>query len=170
MKERFKLSDTVMYGGHGACTLVEITQKDFGGEFKDYYVLRPVYRGNSIFYVPIDSDALTSKIHPIKTADEIISLVSATVACKWTIEDRARQNELKAIIEGGGTEKFISVYKMLLSMQETLFAQGKKMRAADERVMKEIEKLLLEEFNFSLELEKENFVSFILGELTPTKK
>ncbi|MBQ6893151.1 MAG: hypothetical protein IJN48_03005 [Clostridia bacterium] len=170
MKNRFKPNDTVMYGGHGACTLVEITDKDFGGEVKDYYVLRPAFSGSSIFYVPVDSEPLTSKMHSVKNADEILSLAKTCEPIEWKEEDRARQTELKAIVDGGGTEKLICAYKRLFVKQKELAEDAKKLRAADDRIMKDIEKLLLEEFSFSFEIDKEELAPFIFGELKLTQK
>lgn len=170
MKNRFKPNDTVMYGGHGACTLIEITQKDFGDVTKDYYVLRPVFFGTSIFYVPVDSETLTAKIQLVKSADDILFLIKSCEPAEWISEDRARQNHLKSLIDGGGTDKFISAYKMLILKQQEQSDIGKKLRAADERTMRDIEKLLLEELSFSFEIDKENLMPFILGEFEPIKK
>ena len=170
MKNRFKPNDTVMYGGHGACTLTEITEKNFGGETKDYYVLSPVFSGSSIFYVPLDSEILTAKIHLLNSADDILELISSCRSTEWVLEDRARQNGLKAMLDGGGTKNFIEAYKMLLEKQAEYKAENKKMRAADERIMKDIERLLFEEFSFSFKITREDIAPFILGELQPIKK
>lgn len=170
MKNRFKPNDTVMYGGHGACTLVEITAKDFGGEAKDYYVLRPAFSGSSVFYVPIDSETLTAKMRNVKSAAQITSLISDCGMLEWKDEDRARQNELKAIVDGGGTEVLMSAYKCLVTKQKQLSEIGKKLRAADDRVMRDIEKLLLEELSFSFEVGHDELVPFLFGEIELTKK
>ncbi len=170
MKNRFKPNDTVMYGGHGACTLVEITSKDFGGEAKDYYVLRPAFSGSSVFYVPVDSKPLTAKMHGLKSADTLVEIVKNASALDWKVEDRARQSELKAIVDGEGTERLISAYKMLLAKQKEYSYEGRKLRAADDRIMKDIEKLLIEELSFTFEISKEELAPFIIGEATLTKK
>ncbi|MBQ8836331.1 MAG: hypothetical protein IJ002_02355 [Clostridia bacterium] len=170
MKNRFKPNDTVMYGGHGACTLVEITSKDFGGEAKDYYVLRPAYSGSSVFYVPVDSEPLTSKMRSVKSASEIAALVSSCAAFTWKDEDRARQNELKSIVDGGGTEVLMSAFKCLVEKQKELSEIGKKLRAADDRIMRDIEKLLIEELSFSFEVDKDSLIPFLFGETELTVK
>ena len=170
MKNRFKLNDTVIYGGHGACTLVEITSKDFGGEAKDYYVLRPAFSGSSMFYVPVDSEPLTAKMHGLKNASELTEAVKNASALDWRAEDRARQNELKAIVDCGGTEKLISAYRLLLTKQREFADDGKKLRAADDRVMRDIEKLLIEEFSFVFEINKDSMVSFVMDFIVPNEK
>lgn len=170
MKNRFKPNDTVMYGGHGACTLVEITEKDFGGDIKDYYVLRPAFSGSSVFYVPVDSETLTAKMRSLKSAAELSKLVANCTMLLWREEDRARQNELKAIVDGGGTEELVGAYKLLYSKQKEYSNEGRKLRAADDRVMKDIEKLLIEELSFAFEVTKEELAPFLFGEAELAKK
>jgi len=165
MKDRFAPNDTVMYGGHGACTLLEITEKDFGGDVKQYYVLRPAYSGSSVFYVPIDSEPLTAKMRPIKEAATLRAIVQETAPATWVEEDRPRQNQLKAVVDGGGTEELVANLKLLFARQQELAAEGKKLRAADDRYMKDIEKLLHEEFSFVFEIAKEEVIPFVLGEV-----
>lgn len=170
MDKRFKPNDTVMYGCHGACTLVEITEKDFGGDAKDYYVLRPAFSGSSVFYVPTDSAPLTAKMRHIKTADEIKKIITETDVWEWIEDDRPRQNQLKQVIDSGSTELLVSVYKALCERQKSLAEAGKKLRAADDRYMKDIEALLIEEISFSYEIQKDELAPFIFAEITLTEK
>lgn len=170
MKNRFKPNDMIMYGGHGVCTLVEITEKDFGGEAKSYYVLRPAYSGSSVFYVPIDSETLTAKLRPIKSAEEIRRVVHECGPADWIAEDRPRQNYLKQVVDGGGTEQLVSTYKLLCIRQKELTDIGKKLRAADDRYMRDVEKLLLEEFSSAFDIQKEDLVPFLFEELELAEK
>ena len=170
MDKRFSPNDTVMYGCHGACTLVEITTKDFGGDTKDYYVLRPAFSGSSVFYVPVDSAPLTAKMHPVKNATEIQKIINDVGFWDWIDEDRPRQNKLKQVIDGGGTELLISVYKTLCEKQKVFSELGKKLRATDDRSMKDIESLLIEEFSFSYEIQKNELAPFLFSQITLTEK
>lgn len=163
MSKQFKPNDIVMYSCHGACTLVEITEKDFGGITKDYYVLHPAFSGSSVFYVPTDSEPLTSKMRAVKNAAEIKDLVKKASVWEWIEEDRPRQNQLKQAIDGGSTELLISVYKALHEKQKALSECGRKLRAADDRYMKDIEALLVEEFSFSFEIQKDNLAPFVFS-------
>ncbi|MBE6680492.1 MAG: hypothetical protein E7598_08255 [Ruminococcaceae bacterium] len=170
MGNQFKPNDIVMYSCHGACTLVEITEKDFGGVAKDYYVLRPAFSGSSIFYVPTDSEPLTSKMRTVKNADEINELVLKASVWDWIEDDRPRQNQLKQAIDCGSTELLVSIYKALYEKQKSLAEDGKKLRAADDRYMKDIEALLVEEFSFSYEIKKDDLVPFLYSEINLTQK
>lgn len=165
MKNRFEPNDTVMYGGHGVCTLLEITEKDFGGDVKEYYVLRPAYSGSSVFYVPLDSEILTAKMRAIKNADELCRIVEEASAAEWIEEDRPRQNQLKTIVDGGGTEDLVATLKLLVGKQREFAMEGRKLRAADDRYMKDIEKLLYEEFSLVFEIQKDEVMPFVFGEI-----
>ena len=164
MKTRFKPDDTVIYGGHGVCTLLEITEKDFGGESKAYYVLRPAYSGSSMFYVPLDSEALTSKMRAVKSADALRAIALAPCVAEWIEEDRPRQNQLKTVIDGGGTEELVAYYRLLVTKQKEFSGEGRKLRAADDRYMKDIEKLLYEELSIVFAAEKDAVLPFFFGE------
>lgn len=170
MKNRFEPGATVMYGGHGVCTLLEITQKDFGGDLKEYYVLRPAFSGSSVFYVPLDSEPLTAKMRSIKTAEELRAIMHAALPAEWVEEDRPRQNQFKAIVDGGGTEALVSSFKLLFDKQKQYAGEGRKLRAADDRYMKDIEKLLYEEFSMVFSLSKEEVVPFVFGEIDLSEK
>ena len=102
MNGKFELNDAVIYGSHGLCTLCEIAEKDFGGDTREYYVLRPAYSGSSVFYVPIDSETLTAKMRRVKPAAELRELLGAVdEEDVWIEDDRARQNHLRQVLEGG---------------------------------------------------------------------
>lgn len=170
MKIKFEPNDTVMYGGQGACTLVEVCEKDFGGDAKLYYVLRPAFSGSSVFYVPVDSETLTSKMRLLKSAAELCTIINDSQIPEWIEEDRARQNYLKQIVDGGSTETLVSAFKRLCLRQSELAETGKKLRASDERSLHEIERLLFEEFSFAFEIEKGDIEPFVFGEKELNKK
>ncbi len=170
MKFRFEPNDTVMYGGQGACTLVEVAEKDFGGEAKCYYVLRSVFSGGSVFYVPVDSETLTAKMRLLKSAEDILKIIKGNVPSEWIEEDRARQNYLKQVVDCGGTETLVATMKQLLAKQKEFSEIGKKLRAADERSLYEIERLLMEELSFVFEVSKDDVEPFVLGEKMLNKK
>ncbi|MBQ5918365.1 MAG: hypothetical protein IIW92_07380 [Lachnospiraceae bacterium] len=37
----YKINDNILYGSHGICTISDITEQNFGGEKKKYYLLHP---------------------------------------------------------------------------------------------------------------------------------
>lgn len=163
MEIRFKPNDTVMYGSHGACTMVEIAEKEFAGEKKDYYVLRPLHSGNSLYYVPLDSEMLTARMHAPLCAEELRRAIAGAVMAEWIEEDRQRQNWFKQVLDGGNTHQLLCAHKALIARQKELSAIGKKMRAVDDRYLREIENLLFEEISLAFTVTKEELADFLLG-------
>lgn len=165
MNEKFELNDTVIYGSHGLCTLCEIAEKDFGGDTREYYVLRPAYSGSSVFYVPIDSVALTAKMRRVKPAAELRALLGmAGEEDAWIEDDRARQNHLRQVLDGGDTEALLATLRSLYRRRMSLSGAGRKLRAADDRLLRDIEKLLLDEFSISFVLQREDLLPLLSGE------
>lgn len=166
MKNGFEQGDTVIYGSHGLCTLCEIAERDFGGDARKYYVLRPSYSGSSVFYVPIDSESLTAKMRRVKSAAQLRRVVAALFGREdeWIEDDRVRQTHLRQVLDGGDTDSLVGAVKSLYHRRLALVEDGKKLRAADDRLMKDIEKLLLEEFSTAFEMGQEDLLPFLLGD------
>ena len=163
MSNLFEPNATVMYGSHGACTVVEIAEKEFAGEKKDYYVLRPLRSGTSLYYVPLDSEVLTARMHTPPDTDTFCRAVAETEAAEWIFEDRSRQNWLKQVVEAGGTVQMLRAHRMLVAKRTELSELGKKLRAADDRFLRDIEELLLEEISLVFPAEKEKLTAFLHG-------
>ena len=52
----FQVNDTIMYGTQGICKIVEITQKDFLGTKKEYYVLKPMSDSGATLFAPVNNE------------------------------------------------------------------------------------------------------------------
>ena len=121
MNGKFELNDAVIYGSHGLCTLCEIAEKDFGGAARAYYVLRPAYSGSSVFYVPVDSEVLTAKMRRVKSAAELRALLGAAEdEDAWIEDDRARQNHLRQVLDGGDTKALLATLRSLYRRRVSL--------------------------------------------------
>lgn len=165
MNGKFKLNDAVIYGSHGLCTLCEIAERDFGGAMRSYYVLRPAYSGSSVFYVPVDSETLTAKMRRVKSAAEIRALLGASAdEDAWIEDDRARQNHLRQVLDGGDTGALLATLRALYRRRTALVSAGRKLRAADDRLLRDMEKLLLDEFSLSFTLAREDLPTLLFGE------
>lgn len=164
--KKYAPNDKVIYGSNGVCTLVEITQKDFGGQVRDYYVLRPETLGTSVFYVPVDSP-LSARIRPVKSAAELQDLIAAceVSADEWITDDRTRQLMMKQTVEEGDTHQLLRLFKLLRLQQRQLQQNGKKLRAADDRFMRDIRTILTDELLLSVSMPKEEAADYLLGAL-----
>ena len=98
----FEKEDIILYGVHGVCKITELVEREYGGVSKQYYVLKPMYNDNtSILYVPVDSQALVSKMKRVLSAEEIYALIRSMPKEQaiWIEDERERKARYKEILE-----------------------------------------------------------------------
>ena len=72
---RFGVGDTVLYGTQGVCRIERTEKQRVRGNDIEYYVLCPVYNENSTVFVPMQNDALVSKMRSILSAEDIYEMI-----------------------------------------------------------------------------------------------
>ena len=89
----FEKEDVILYGVHGVCKITELVEREYGGVQKQYYVLKPMYNETSILYVPVDSQALTSKMKRVLSAEEVYALIRSMrkEEALWIEDERERK-------------------------------------------------------------------------------
>ena len=73
----FQIGDVVLYGIQGICKINGIEVKQLGKTALDYYALTPIFNENTILFVPVDNEKLTSKMQKILTKKEAKQLIEA---------------------------------------------------------------------------------------------
>lgn len=161
----FNVNDTIMYGSQGVCKILDIREESFGGEPKLYYVLAPVYDNNSTIYCPVDSEKITlRKLLTLPEIYDLIQLMPDTEA-GWIESDQERKEKFSAIVKQGDHQQLIRLIKTLYFNRQTKIEAGRKPHAIDERLMKEAEHILYSEFAHVLQIQPEEVLPFILGQL-----
>lgn len=159
---QFNIGEHVLYGKTGVCLIDDIKKCDFLKKDILYYILKPVASKGSTVYVPVDSD-LTKDMRPIITEEEIESLLCDAKGkeIEW-IEDRQARLELfNSILSEGDRQKIILLIRCLyLKKQEKLLVK-KNICIADENILKTAEKLINEEFSFSIGCSEKSVVNYI---------
>ncbi len=168
----FQVGDTILYGTRGVCKIQSIEELNFSGKKQEYYILIPVYNQVSTFYVPIHNEVLTKKMNHILSAEEIYELIRAMPDEKtiWIENENARRERFQAIISGNNRKELVQLIKTLYLHQEKQKEKGKKLHIADERFLKEAEKLLYNEFALVLDMEPNEVLPFIMGQIELAKK
>ena len=168
----YQVDDTVLYGTNGVCRVAEIVPKNFGGKITEYYVLRPIRNSHNTIYVPVQNQALASKMRRVLSPEEIYALIQAMpeVNALWYEDENERKEKFREIITRGDRQELIRVMKALYLHQREQQARGKKLHLADERFFKEAEKMLYEEFAIVLNMEPEQVVPLILEQIQMTEK
>lgn len=168
----YNINDTVVYGIHGVCKIVDIEEKDFGWKKNSYYVLKPVFDDKSTIYLGTDSDNARDKLHLALSAEEIYSLVKLMPDEKtiWIEDDKTRKEQFRAILAGEDREALVRLLKTLHHQQQKKKETGKKLSVEDDRIMKDAEKKLHEEFAHVLNIELDEVGPFILEQTQVSEK
>ncbi|MDR1533122.1 MAG: CarD family transcriptional regulator [Clostridiales bacterium] len=163
----YDINDTVLYGSHGVCKIVDITEKEMDKESRRCYVLKPMYEGTFTIFVPIDSKNIDAKMRRVLSTEEIHALIEAMpgedIIC---IEnDTARREKYKEILAGGDRTQLVKLIKTLYSQQQQRKEQGKKPLATDENFLKDAERILYDELAHVLDIQREQVLPFIIGQI-----
>ena len=147
-----KLNQTVLYGTTGVCTVVSIEEKKIGREKRNYYVLKPNSAATSTVYVPADNDLLLSKARELVSKENIAELFEELPKANsvWIDSDSERRKSFSDIVMSGDRKGCLSLLKTLIVKQKQLSAAGKRLHLADERVLREVQRLICDEFSYVL--------------------
>ena len=161
----FTIGDTVVYGTQGVCKISDITKITAAKVTREYYVLKPVYEGASTLYVPVDNeDVVNSRMRIVFTVDEVHSIiknVSEGNAMEWISNDAKRKEFCINTLKNGDRVELMRLIGMLYSHQTEMKENNKHFHIADERYMKEAEKLINEEFAYVLGIEQKDVQNYI---------
>ncbi len=152
-----------MYGTQGICRIVDVTEKDFMGEKKEYYVLKPINETGSTLYAPKGNEKAEKKMRRILSEEEIYALIDSMSGedANWIEKENERKECYKKIIASGDRVELIRMIKALYLQKKKREMEGKHLYISDERFMKEAEKILYDEFQYVLKLNKTEVLPFI---------
>lgn len=159
----FQIGDTVMHPTAGVCKITDIRKEKFGGELRLYYVMQPVYDGaNSRLFVPVDSDKVAlRRLLSASQIDAILARVPA-VEPQWPADERERRDLFSSLLRTGDHAAIVRMIAQLFTYKEELQKQGKKLHQSDERLLREAQALIHQEFSFALGLEEADTIRYIM--------
>ena len=159
----FTQGETVIYGTNGVCRIDGVTQMDLTGEKKDYYVLKPVFNGRSTLFVPVDNETLVGRMRPLITEAGIRALAKKFPSIKplWIDDEDERKARCAAALAENDRETALALIKAIREHRDRQFSIGKKLHVADERFLKDAEKLLREEASFVLGIDYDSVLPFL---------
>lgn len=163
----FQINDTVMYGVHGLCKIEDITMKEFMGSQKEYYVLKPISDLTATLYVPMHNEKLLAKMRRILSKEEVYQLIE-TMPQKETIwfkNENERKEQYKQVIVEGNHSELIGMIKAIYLHKQERESEGKRLYISDERFLKEAERILYEEFQYVLDIKKEDLLPLIFSKI-----
>lgn len=168
----YKVNDTIMYGTQGICKIVEITEKDFMGTKKEYYVLKPINDTSATLFAPVNNAKTEAKMRRILSEEEIYELIETMPyeEANWIRNENERKEKYKNIIASSDRVELIRMIKALYYQKREREADGKHLYISDERFMKEAERILYDEFQYVLKINKADLMGFIFDRIEKTTK
>jgi len=160
-----EIEDFVVFGATGVCRIVDIVQEKFdGNKDREYFVLNPVYNPSATIYIPTANKA---KMRQVLTREEIMALIGSMpeLGSEWILDEKLRKVEFAEIIKTNEPHELVKLIKILHARQTELAKIGKKLSSSDTEAIKSAEKLLHSEFALVLNIELDQVVPFILGQI-----
>ena len=146
----YKIGSIVVYGTEGLCKICDITERTFGKETSEYYVLSPLSNEAETVFVPKNNEKVLKRMRPILSKERASELLEAAPSeyGEWVENDRERQQMYKQILLCGSSEDLLMMTRALYLHQIELLERGRKLHAADYRFLKDAEKMLFEELAY----------------------
>jgi len=163
----FQINDTVVYGVHGVCKIEDITMKEFMGTAKEYYVLKPVNNSAATLYVPMHNEKLLRNMRRILSEQEVYQLIKTMPEKEilWYQNENQRKEQYKKVIARGDHSELIGMIKAIYIQKQKREEEGKHLYISDERFLKEAERILYEEFQYVLNIKKEDVLPLIFSKI-----
>lgn len=159
----FQINDTVLYGAEGVFKITDITQMDFLGEKKDYFVLNSLSKNKSAIYVPMWNENMLAKMRRVLSREEIYDIIRSMPDEEliWIEDESERITEYKDIVLKGNHREIVKLIKTLYLHREKQREEGKNLHKVDEKFLKDAEKILYDEFAYVLDIKPEQVIPFI---------
>ncbi len=159
----FCVGQTVLYGSNGVCMVDDVTEKRIGKTKMQYYVLKPLCNNTSTLFVPTANQQLVSKMRRILTEDEAEAILRDLPPCgDWNDNKQERSEQFRAIITEGSCVELIRLIRLVRTHEQEQLAGGKRLHITDERILKEAEKMICEEFSLVLHISRDEVLERIL--------
>lgn len=154
----------VLYGTNGVCTVEDVTVKRIGGINIEYFVLKPMCTNTSTLFVPTKNVELINKIREISTSERLNEII-ANPPCpgEWNNNKIERSEQFKAIIASADCEKLVGLIRLILEHEKVQQKNGKHLHISDERILKEAEKMVTEEFSVVLGIDRTEVIPLIMN-------
>lgn len=145
------IGETLIYGGYCLCTVADIRKESFGSrEKKLYYVLKPIHEKGTTVYHPVQEDE--SKLTALIDRETARCFLESGTReyVEWSGIDAVRKEYFEGIIKQRDYGMIFALINTILQKKTEKKEQGKKLRASDERILADAEKLIADEFSFVL--------------------
>lgn len=163
----FNIDDVVMYTTYGICKISNIIEMSFGGNSNKYYVLHPLRESKTELTLPVDNPMTKCRLHSLLSENEINDLIHEIpfLDIYWIERDNDRKVKFSEIVKSGDRKETLRVIKCIKNHIQDIKDKGRKLHATDETAMKDAEKLILDEFSYVLNVDREKLSVILNTEL-----
>ena len=163
----YSVNEKIHYGGSGVCVIQEIATMRFGRTRDKSYVLQPVSQNSAVIYVPVENEALVSKMRPVLSREEVDRLIDGMpeIPTAWEEDPQARKARFDALLRSNECRSLIILIKTLHAQKKRRQADGKALHVSDETFLREAQRLLYDEFAGALEIQPTQVHAYIQSKL-----
>lgn len=167
----YNIGDTIIYTTCGLCRIDDLIQKEFNGELKNYYILKPLNDSKTSLQVQVDNPVTKEKLKALLKKDDILSLIQKMplIESYWIENENERKRHFSAVLRSGRRDEVLGIIKSIHEHQKLLKERGRKLHACDEQYCKDAEKIIYEEFSYVLQIERKDIASFIFSQIEPVE-
>ena len=161
----YRVGETVLYGRSGVCRIVARGTLDFCTSGQEYYVLRPI-TSESTVYVPVDSERLLGRMHRLLDRAALTALLSSREikAGEWIENETQRKNASEQVVDSGDRAAILRLLRTLTARRDELIARGRHLWQSDERLLRDVERVLVDEISCVLEVSRAHAQAMLVGE------
>ncbi len=162
----FKVGTYVSYRAEGVCVISDIRMEAFNaiGKKEEFYILSSIKDMNSLLYVPVNNELLTSKMRPLLSAEEVCALADELrdERMEWIVESRVRNSALRDILTVGDRRELMLLVNTINDRIARSEEIGRKITAGDENVRKRALRMLIDEFSVTTDIKTEEHLLSVL--------
>ena len=152
----------VHYGSSGVCQVEgrKPMRFELGTPCREYYVLRPVGQESASIFVPADNPALTGRMRPVLSREEIDRLLAQVGGQRllWTEDRNQRMDTFRDILRSGDEGELLLLIRCLLEKSRE---RTNGLPSMDAQVLKKAEAMIAQSFAFSLGIREDQVGDYI---------
>lgn len=155
----FSQGDIVLYGLNGACRITAVEERENGA----YYILVPVHKTRTTLMVPVDNEALVSRMRPIPPAAEVEESIRKALETNptWIEDSTARKEHAKHVLANGNEFDLLMLCRSFYKHKEYVMDHGKKATSSDISILRSVQERIRDEFSLVFGIDPSEVDSFI---------
>lgn len=164
----FQVDDVIIYGSHGVCRIVELSEQRINGCQKTYYVLKPVQGQGATIFAPVDNENVRRKMRRLLSQEQIDHIIDTLPQEPEALpeKDSDRKELYRQLLAGSDPAQLMNMIQTVYLRRKQRLAEGKRPHMVDEYFFKDAEQILYNEFQYVLQLEsKEALMDYIVSRM-----